>query len=113
MDLKGAISSRTFLVHSQTMVTPSQNDPQFKLRLPAELKTWIDAQARLNNRSINAEIVARLEASFNPPQRASNEENLAGLVDHLGEAILELTKQRMYLQDQIDRLKDVEQKKRA
>jgi hypothetical protein len=41
----------------------SREDPQFKLRLPAELKARIDQQAEANRRSINAEIIARLEAS--------------------------------------------------
>lgn len=46
------------------MVTPKQTDPQFKLRLPAELKEQIEQAAEENNRSMNAEIVARLESSF-------------------------------------------------
>lgn len=46
------------------MVTPRQTDPQFKLRLPAELKEQIEQAAEENNRSMNAEIVARLESSF-------------------------------------------------
>ncbi len=43
------------------MVQPTQTDPQFKLRLPAELKERISALAARNNRSINAEIVNALE----------------------------------------------------
>lgn len=46
------------------MVTPKQTDPQFKLRLSRELKSRIDAAAHTNNRSLNAEIVARLEGSL-------------------------------------------------
>lgn len=45
------------------MATPKQTDPQFKLRFTPELRDAIDAAAKVNNRSMNAEIVARLEES--------------------------------------------------
>ena len=48
------------------MVTPRQTDPQFKLRLTTPLKQGIEKAAAENNRSMNAEIVSRLEASFEP-----------------------------------------------
>ncbi|MFC0710727.1 Arc family DNA-binding protein [Azorhizophilus paspali] len=48
-----------------------QTDPQFKLRLPAELKARIDQAAADSHRSINAEIVARLAASFEPARESS------------------------------------------
>jgi hypothetical protein len=38
----------------------ADDDAQFKLRLPAELKERIESVARANNRSINAEILSRL-----------------------------------------------------
>lgn len=41
-----------------------QTDPQMKIRLPAALKAEVEAAASLNNRSMNSEIVSRLEASF-------------------------------------------------
>ncbi|WP_137279220.1 Arc family DNA-binding protein [Pseudomonas rhizoryzae] len=41
-----------------------QTDPQYKLRLPAELKNSIEFAAIQNHRSMNAEIVARLTESF-------------------------------------------------
>lgn len=43
------------------MATPKQTDPQFKLRFTPELRDQIEAAAKANNRSMNAEIVARLE----------------------------------------------------
>jgi hypothetical protein len=46
------------------MAQPAQTDPQFKLRLPAALKDRIENAAAENNRSMNAELVARLEESF-------------------------------------------------
>jgi methionyl-tRNA synthetase len=42
----------------------SREDPQFKLRLSDELRNRVANEARRNNRSMNAEIIARLEASF-------------------------------------------------
>lgn len=42
----------------------SREDPQFRIRLPADLKEKIENSARGNNRSLNAEIVFRLDASF-------------------------------------------------
>lgn len=38
--------------------------PQMKIRLSSELKALIDAAADANNRSLNAEITTRLEATF-------------------------------------------------
>ncbi|MDI7921755.1 Arc family DNA-binding protein [Ferirhizobium litorale] len=46
------------------MATPKQTDPQFKLRLTPELRDAIENAANGNNRSMNAEIVHRLERSF-------------------------------------------------
>ncbi|MFG1348610.1 Arc family DNA-binding protein [Xanthobacter autotrophicus] len=42
-----------------------QTDPQMKIRLPPDIKARIEAAAAANNRSMNAEIVTRLEMSFN------------------------------------------------
>lgn len=41
-----------------------QTDPQFKLRIPEDLKLRIESSAHEHGRSMNAEIVARLEGSF-------------------------------------------------
>lgn len=45
---------------------PMRNINPFGLRLQPDLKSRIEASAAYNHRSINAEIVARLEASFGP-----------------------------------------------
>lgn len=53
----------------------SRDYPQYKLRMSPELKDTIDKLAVKNNRSMNAEIVARLEASIaeeEKPQKAMN-----------------------------------------
>ena len=41
----------------------SRDDSQFKLRLPADLREHIELAAQESKRSLNAEIVARLEES--------------------------------------------------
>jgi hypothetical protein len=51
----------TTVVHTLRM---SREDPQFKLRMTEDLKARIEDAAKANNRSMNAEIIARLEASF-------------------------------------------------
>lgn len=38
-------------------------DPQFKLRLDADLKKWLEEQAQQNLRSVTNEIVIRLQRS--------------------------------------------------
>ena len=59
------------------MATPKQTDPQFKLRLTPELKNSIETAASANNRSMNAEIVARLEESFRVWLQLSLSQDLA------------------------------------
>lgn len=45
-------------------MAPKQTDPQFKLRMTPAVKDAIESAASENGRSMNAEILARLEASF-------------------------------------------------
>lgn len=42
----------------------SRTDSQFKLRVPPELRAKIEQSASAARRSMNAEVVIRLEASF-------------------------------------------------
>lgn len=42
----------------------SRDDPQLRIRLPIELKEKIEVSAKENNRSMNAEIVQRLERTY-------------------------------------------------
>ncbi len=42
----------------------SREDPQLRIRLPIELKEKIEEASRANNRSMNAEIVQRLDSTF-------------------------------------------------
>lgn len=45
-------------------MAPKQTDPQFKLRMTPEVKAAIEEAAERNNRSMNAEILHRLEDSL-------------------------------------------------
>ncbi|NSY21881.1 Arc family DNA-binding protein [Agrobacterium vitis] len=42
----------------------AKDDPHFRLRIPETLKNQIESAAESNHRSINAEIIHRLEQSF-------------------------------------------------
>jgi hypothetical protein len=42
----------------------TRDDPPFKVRMPGDLRERVNRAAKASGRSINAEIVARLEASF-------------------------------------------------
>ena len=69
----------------------AKNDPEFRLRLPSELKAAIEQLARENNRSINSEIVARLKeslswADYDIAQLAKDFDDLAERVSKLESA---------------------------
>ena len=53
----------------------SRTDPQFKLRMPPALRAQVEQAAGQANRSLNAEIVTRLQASFTQakPEVSANE----------------------------------------
>jgi hypothetical protein len=42
----------------------SREDPQFKLRMPAELRAQAEQAAKNSGRSLNAELVARIQSSL-------------------------------------------------
>lgn len=68
-------------------------DPQLKLRVSDELKDLITKAAKNNNRSVNAEIVARIEAYDaiyeHMRQLASDNERLSGELDATKHALSE------------------------
>ena len=45
-------------------MTSKQTNPQFHLRMTPEIKAALERAAAMNERSMNAEILARLEGSF-------------------------------------------------
>lgn len=60
----------------------ARRDPQFNVRIPAELKQAIEEAAKENNRSINSEIVYRLQQSFENPSKQSGSETGSASEDH-------------------------------
>lgn len=50
----------------------ARSDPQVNFRIPAELKEAIEAAAALSNRTVTAEIVSRLQASFPQPSESGS-----------------------------------------
>lgn len=70
-----SVAVNTFLVHHS--LSMKQTDPQYKLRLPQELKDQVEEAAKQSGRSMNAEIVARLESSFGNTSDASQLATLA------------------------------------
>lgn len=54
----------------------SRTDPQFKLRMPPALRAQVEQTAKQANRSLNAEIVTRLQASFvqTKPEVSANDQ---------------------------------------
>ncbi len=90
------------------MATPKQTDPQFKLRMTHGLKEQIEEAAAANNRSMNAEIVARLEESFTPASEAllkatlvaeSLRENLTKKIQNYDNLSRSLLRREQILQD--------------
>lgn len=57
----GSIAVKTTVIHDPQM---SREDPQFKLRMPAELRAQAEQAAKASGRSLNSELVARIESSF-------------------------------------------------
>ncbi|MGO1079707.1 Arc family DNA-binding protein [Inquilinus sp. CA228] len=45
----------------------ARDDPHFRLRIPAAMKRQVEEAAVQNKRSMNAEIIARIESSFTSP----------------------------------------------
>lgn len=82
------------------LMSENQRDPQYKLRWPEELRQKVAQSAKEHNRSMNADIVARLEESFERKNydRDLFEKNMhmflaaycAGLESNYDEAIAQL-----------------------
>ncbi len=64
----------------------SRNYPQMKIRISSELKLGIETSAKKNNRTMNAEITARLQASFEI-QDVSYDQLLENITDIIEKAV--------------------------
>lgn len=61
------MSSRCYLLNMTNKQYPSDKQDKFMLRLPEGMRERIRVAAEENGRSMNAEIVARLDKSFQGP----------------------------------------------
>ncbi|EFI62654.1 MULTISPECIES: Arc family DNA-binding protein [Comamonas] len=73
--------------------TTGRDSDKFMLRLPDGMRDKLKAEAKSNNRTLNAEIVARLEGSF--VSGASSDPNLHALALRIATLELELADSRM------------------
>ncbi len=55
----------------------------FYVRLPAELRAKLDEASKVNFRSVNSEVTARLEESFSPSRQSLMAYDAADLVGEL------------------------------
>lgn len=83
----------------------ARSDPQVNFRIPAALNNRLKEAAALNNRTVTAELVSRLEASF-----AEDTSALAGPNENLREVVMQAMRDAM---EAIVRLKSVDQGKLA
>lgn len=74
----------------------AREDAHFRLRIPEALKRRIEGEASANNRSITAEILVRLERSFEDAEKIEElDENMADVyrrLERLEEQMFSITK---------------------
>nr|WP_019279702.1 Arc family DNA-binding protein [Rhizobium grahamii] len=61
----------------------AREDLHFRLRIPEELKKRVFAAARANDRSMTAEIIARLEDTFSGAEFDPNDKELVDILADL------------------------------
>lgn len=67
----------------------ARKDPQFHFRMPQELKDRLEESAKKNNRTMNAELIARIEDSFKRERGDELQQYFGKMADELGERILQ------------------------
>ncbi|NPT57378.1 Arc family DNA-binding protein [Paraburkholderia elongata] len=72
----------------------TSEDIQTNLRLPADLKERLKQAADTSNRSMNAEVVARLEESFTGGAPSIDEHTLDLFAEKVGQVLDEREKKR-------------------
>lgn len=82
----------------------ARNDPQINLRIPENLKALVEEAAADNKRSMTAEIIARLEASFT----GSGDEALIAALDaaRARVAVFSALFDEVNVQDLLDKMSD-------
>jgi hypothetical protein len=83
------LECKTTVVHAREM---SRLDPQLKIRLPRPLKIWLEASARANGRSLNAEIVQLIQRAKGevPSATSSPLSHIAARLDELSAEVANL-----------------------
>jgi hypothetical protein len=61
------------------MALTTKKDPQLRIRLPKELKDWIEEGAQRNGRSINSEVVVRLKEIMEAEKKKPQEQAVGRL----------------------------------
>lgn len=69
----------------------------FGLRMQAELKEILDRQAKINGRSLNAEIVDRLRKSIEPPIRTEGGHKIEQVQSNYGPEINDIERQLLMI----------------
>jgi hypothetical protein len=70
----------------------AKDDPQFNLRMSADLRKKVTIAARENNRSVTAEINARLESTFSAEEIYSETTAVREIIDRADFLLKRLTK---------------------
>ncbi|EGR0441296.1 Arc family DNA-binding protein [Vibrio cholerae] len=84
----------------------SRNINPFGLRMPAELKEKLEEEAKKNMRSLNAELVARLEESFgNNITNSSTNQEIAELTYQV-KLLLQVIREKEQLGKQLGKVNE-------
>ena len=94
-------------------MSENQKEPQYKLRWSEELRDKVVESAKLNSRSINAEICTRLEESFEKTdQNEFDKEFVLQVIQNQQATIQDLTDQIRHFKMSFDILtKELQEKK--
>lgn len=96
----GSIYVKTHLVHYFAM---DRTDPQFKLRIPAELKNQLEIKAGESVRSLSSEILKRLEVTLELDEVLA----ISGGVIHAAGVISNLIKENQELKSERDEFRSL------
>ena len=81
---------------------------QYQLRMPEEMRERLKKSAEQHNRSMNSDIVARLEQSFNQPQNIALPDFVKqGLVDIINTQLANAQKE---IEEKVKTLKNLDEK---
>lgn len=101
------IPSRHYHPNMEKKPYPSEVQDRFIVRLPDGMRDRIAVEAKKNNRSMNAEIVARLEQSFDGPVKQSDDK-VAPLLHQMDEIVAESKELRQHLGKVINLMRESE-----